>query len=469
MEKLTILHTNDLHSHLENWPKIRRYLDSRRRALQDSSGVLTVDLGDFVDRWHPLTEATNGKANICLMNEAHYDVATIGNNEGIGNSKAELNHLYDEADFQVLLANLYDPKTLLAPDWCQPYTIRETKAGTKVGLIAMTAPFPLTYGPNGWDIRQPMELLPAMVSRLRKQVDVLVLMSHLGLSADLRIAQDLPQLDVIIGSHTHHLLPEGRMENGVLLAAAGKFGQHIGEVQLLLDEEHRLVKREAHTVETASLPAFAEDEEEINGYLAEGHHLLQAQQVAQLPFTLERNLASEHSLIRETLVALKERGQTEAAVLNTGLFLTELPAGVVDQDQLHECLPHPMHLIRVTLKGRDMYRLVLEMEKNRFFLRQFPVYGMGFRGKIFGEIVYSGIEYDPINRRVLWQGKDLEPEKDYTLTTVDHFMFVPFFPTIEIMGDNEFLFPEFIRSVLGHYLAGHYPRVSKQGIMENRR
>ena len=111
MEKLTILHTNDLHSHLENWPKIRRYLDSRRQALQESSGVLTVDLGDFVDRWHPLTEATNGKANIRLMNEAHYDVATIGNKEGIGNSKAELNHLYDEADFQVLLANLYDPKT----------------------------------------------------------------------------------------------------------------------------------------------------------------------------------------------------------------------------------------------------------------------------------------------------------------------------------------------------------------------
>lgn len=36
-------------------------------------------------------------------------------------------------------------------------------------------------------------------------------------------------------------------------------------------------------------------------------------------------------------------------------------------------------------------------------------------------------------------------------------MFVPFFPTIEIAGENEFLFPEFIRSVVGEYLNAHYP------------
>ncbi len=50
-----------------------------------------------------------------------------------------------------------------------------------------------------------------------------------------------------------------------------------------------------------------------------------------------------------------------------------------------------MHLLNVTLKGSDLIRLVLEIEKNRAFLRNFPMKGMGFRGKIFGQIVYSGI------------------------------------------------------------------------------
>lgn len=40
-----------------------------------------------MDRWHPLSEATNGQENILLMNEVGYDAATIGNNEGVGNSK----------------------------------------------------------------------------------------------------------------------------------------------------------------------------------------------------------------------------------------------------------------------------------------------------------------------------------------------------------------------------------------------
>lgn len=457
MEKITILHTNDLHSHLENWPKIRRYLDQRRKEIEAKGDtVITVDLGDFIDRWHPLTEATDGQANIQLMNQVHYDAATIGNNEGVGNSKAVLNGLYDQADFDVLLANLFDKKTLKAPDWARPYKIITTEAGTKVGLIALTAPFPLTYSPNGWDIRSPFDILPQLVNQLRDQVDVLVLMSHLGIGYDRAIADELPQIDVILGSHTHHLFVQGELDNGVLLAAAGKHGQYVGEVDLQLDD-HQLVTKQAHTVATATMTVFPDDEKEIEGYLAEGHALLKEEKVGKLPYELGLDSFAEHSLIEVTLEALKVRGETEAAILNTGLFLEPLPAGIVDQDQLHGTLPHPMHLLRVTLKGSDLVRLILEMEKNRNFLRNFPIMGMGFRGKIFGLITYSGISYDDVNHQVAWLGKPIDPAKDYSFTTVDHFMFVPFFPTIEIMGNNEFLFPEFIRTVLGDYLTSTYP------------
>ena len=46
--------------------------------------VVTIDLGDFSDRCHPLTEATDGRANVAIMNTLAYDLVTIGNNEGIG-------------------------------------------------------------------------------------------------------------------------------------------------------------------------------------------------------------------------------------------------------------------------------------------------------------------------------------------------------------------------------------------------
>lgn len=459
MEKIVLLHTNDLHSHLENWPKIRRFIEQKKRENEkkENTTTITVDLGDFVDRWHPLSEATDGQANVELMNNVGYDAVTIGNNEGVGNAKDQLNHLYDQANFDILLDNLFDKHLLQPPKWAKKYKIIETPQQTKIGLLALTAPFPLTYSPNGWDIRNPYDILPELVEELRPKVDILVLMSHLGIQDDRQIAQELPSIDVILGSHTHHLLIDGQIVNGVQLAAAGKYGQYVGEVHLTVDEHKNIIQKSARAIPTETMMTFIEDEQESQDYLTKGHELLAAKEVAKLPYDLSVDIFAEHSFIYEALEAVKYRGQTQGAMLNSGLFLTGLPAGLINQDQLHTALPHPMHLLNVTLKGSDLIRLVLEIEKNRAFLRNYPIRGMGFRGKIFGQVVYSGISYDAVNHQVHWLNQPIDNERRYTFTTVDHFMFVPFFPTIEIAGENEFLFPEFIRSVVGEYLNAHYP------------
>lgn len=454
-----IIHTNDLHSHFENWPKIQRFVKERQQTRTDEA-VITVDLGDFMDRWHPLTEATDGQANIELMNRIHYDAVTIGNNEGIGNEKKILNQLYRHANFEVVLANLIDKRTLLRPNWAKPYKKMTTDNGVTIGIIGLTAAFPLTYAPNGWDIRQEMEILPDLVQELRPDVDVLLLLSHLGIEADYRIANEMPAIDVIIGSHTHHLFENGELVNGVQLAAAGKFGRYVGEVTLTLNEENSLINKSATTYATANMLEHPEDQTKIEEWLAQGHRQLAAKELGYLPRTLKADpFAIEDSLIDVTLEALRQRGQTEVAILNSGLFLADLPVGVVNQNQLHQILPHPMHIIRVTLMGSDLIRLVLEMEKNRSFLKKFPILGMGFRGKVFGHIRYLGLRYDAINHEVRWLNQVVKPDQSYSFTTVDHYLFIPFFPTIEIAGEVEFLFPEFIRTVLGKYVTRNFPLI----------
>ena len=458
MEEIVLFHTNDLHSHFENWPKIRRLVKAKRSLYQkEGKTVVTIDLGDFSDRCHPLTEAKDGRANVAIMNTLAYDLVTIGNNEGIGKSKKQLEHLYDQATFEVVLANLEEPKTQTLPDFCQAYKIMTTKEGTKLGFIGLTAPFPLTYNPNGWTIKQVEAVLPQLITEVAPQCDVLILLSHLGIDTDFMIAANYPEIQVILGSHTHHLFKDGEKINHVQLAAAGKYGQYIGEVHLFVDADTKQVTSYAKTIETASLEEQATDAKEIAGYLTEGHRLLQAQQIAQIPETLSTDLRQPHAFITVALKALKEAGQTEAAVLNNGLFLADLPEGIINADQLHEALPHPMHLIKVTLKGSDMSRLIREMEKSRQFLRKFPIRGMGFRGKIFGELCYDGLRFERNSQTVFWQGKPIQPEQKYTLTTVDHFQFVPFFPTIELVGEVEFLFPDVLRTVVANYLHAHYP------------
>lgn len=69
-------------------------------------------------RFHSISEATNGLGNTKLLNEALYDYVTIGNNEGITLAKEHLNRLYDDAGFEVLVANLFE-KEGVRPEWAK--------------------------------------------------------------------------------------------------------------------------------------------------------------------------------------------------------------------------------------------------------------------------------------------------------------------------------------------------------------
>jgi len=138
-------------------------------------------------------------------------------------------------------------------------------------------------------------------------------------------------------------------------------------------------------------------------------------------------------------------------------FLDGLDEGIVNRNQLHKMLPHAMHLMQVELNGVDLIRLVREIEKNRAFLRKFPLKGMGFRGKIFGEIAYDGIEYNKNTKEVRFQGNPIDLYRQYTIATLDHYLFIPFFPTIEIAGKNKLMYNMFFRDVFGEYLKKHYP------------
>lgn len=458
MERITILHTNDLHSHFENWPRIRRYLKTtRQQVMADGATVYTFDLGDHVDRVHPVSEATNGQQNIQLMNQIRYDGVTIGNNEGLGFVRAQLDHLYDHANFPVILGNLRTPDTHELPDWAIDHRLLTTATGTRLLVLGLTAPYHLTYPLAGWQILDVQPTLAALLQRFAGQFDVCVLLSHLGLDVDRLLAKRFPQVTVIIGSHTHHLLPHGEHDHQSLLAAAGKFGRYIGKIELSITPDHQVKSAVASVTETATLPVADGDTAEITSLQDLGESILSEQRVANLPTAMEADPTGQPRLVREGLHAIAEYAGTQAAILNAGLFLQDLPSGVVNQNQLHQLLPHNMHVMTVTLSGYDLWRLVQEFELARLFLRRFPQKGMGFRGKIFGELNYLGLAYDAVTHQVTWHGEPLSPTRQYRIAMVDHYLFIPFFPTISIVGKNQILYDDLLREVFAQYLARHYP------------
>lgn len=447
-EELMLLHTNDIHSHLENWPKVRHFIQSQQnQARRQGHQTFVFDIGDAIDRQHALTEATLGQANVKLMNEIGYTAATVGNNEMLGLDHEALNHLYDEANYPILVSNILDASTHQRPEWADDYKIVTTKAGQKIALFGLTAPFERTLPLLGWEPVDIDVTLERLLPELQAQADTIILLSHLGLPTDRDLADRYPALDLIMGAHTHHVLPDGEWHGDTLVAAAGRYGSHVGTVQMTL-ENGKMTSAHAKAWPTETMPELPEDAEEKEHFAKLGNQKLTQRVIADMPTIYSRKLTDEHRLIDLGLTSLQNFYEADVAVLSSGMFLTDLPAGPVTQKDLHDCLPHAVHPMLTKLTGHELQRLLLEIQKNRNFLLSYQVKGMGFRGhQAFGEMVWAGLAQDAdgnwwVNHR------PLDPYQTYTIAGLDHYLFIPFFPTIEIAGINQMNYDVLLREVV---------------------
>lgn len=440
-ERITIFHTNDLHSHFENWPRIHQFLEQERNMLrQDGEDVFLFDIGDHADRSHPLTEGSAGKRNVDLLNEAQYDAVTIGNNEGITFSYDELNEMYQHADFEVILANLFTTEGN-RPDWSCPYLIKTTKSGIKIGITAVTAEYPVFYEKLGWHITSAKDELKAQVRAMKDKVDVIILLSHLGIREDEWVAEECPDIDVIMGGHTHHVLENGRLHNQVLLAAAGKYGMYTGKVELEFDHVSRKVSGKTATLyETSELPE-AEDMNEK--WLEEGKQLLSNEITVLDQPILHNPLQAASPLSMLLAEAVLDWCDADLSIVTGGLLLHPLEAGPVTEYDLHKILPHPINPCLVELTGSELKEVIRESRHQNWPTT--VIRGLGFRGTILGEFIYKGLEEK--DHQFYIDGEAVRADHIYRIATVDMFTFGFFFPEMQ-RAKKQYFMPEFLRDIL---------------------
>ncbi len=444
MEVIHIYHTNDLHSHFEHWPRIHHFLQERKKwHEQAGEEFLLFDLGDHADRSHPLTEATRGNVNVELMNKAGYHAVTIGNNEGITFPYEDLHHLYDHRLFEVLLANLYHQDGT-RPSWAKANKIFETKNGTKVAVTGLTASYSYLYGLMGWKVTDPYEELKNQLVELKGHSDVTVLLSHLGIHDDEQIARDIPGIDVIIGGHTHHILHEGRMVNDALLACAGKYGMFVGHICLTIDpKEKKIVEKKAWLYDTNELPPVIDEIQQVEELYRTGRGMLSTEIIAK-----KYVRTSQDELAHLLCHALRETSEADCAFINQGLILENLVPGTITQFDLHRICPHPINPCVVELTGAELKEVLVQTLDEKW--TDMSIMGFGFRGKIMGKMVYSGIHMMKKSQYALFsvQGKPIKSDKKYTLAIPDMFTFGKFFPAIFRAEKKEYILPDFMRHLL---------------------
>ena len=429
MNNLRILHLNDLHSHFEQFPVIERFFAEQS---ENRNNVLRFDLGDNVDRMHPLSEATAGKINVELMNRLDLTAATIGNNEGLGLTHEMLEHLYDEANFDVLLSNL-------TTNFGQEPKIITTDFGLRVGIIGLTAPYQLAYPKAGWELQNPFDVLDEI---LPLDCDFTILLSHLGKPTDEKIAEKY-DIDLIIGAHTHHLFEHGAQINTTLLAAAGRYGDHVGQIDLTFDENHQLVDAEIEAIPTNTLARRKSDNVFIESLKRRGHEQLQATEIVKLPYAIA-NVYPNYSASQFLAEQFANFAEVPAMVMNSGLLVTEVLPSKLTLDELHEFLPHSIRLVKLTVSGVELQTILMEMIDVSATLSGQQIRGMGFRGKIFGHLILHGVKFD--NGQFYYGENPVKSDEIYELIVPDQYLFAYYFPHIKRVK-SEIIFPYFLREI----------------------
>ncbi|EOR47539.1 5'-nucleotidase family protein [Staphylococcus aureus subsp. aureus 112808A] len=349
-------------------------------------------------------------------------------------SHEALNHLYDEAKFIVTCSNVIDESGHLPNNIVSSY-IKDID-GVKILFVAATAPFTPFYRALDWIVTDPLDSIKEEIELQRGKFDVLIVLSHCGIFFDETLCQELPEIDVIFGSHTHHYFEHGEINNGVLMAAAGKYGNYLGEVNLTF-EAHKVVHKTAKIIPLETLP-------EVKTSFEEEGKTLMSNPVIQHPVVLKRSMNHITEAAYLLAQSVCEYTHAQCAIINAGLLVKDIVKDEVTEYDIHQMLPHPINMVRVRLSGVKLKEIIAKSNKQEYMYEH--AQGLGFRGNIFGGYILYNLGYIHSTGRYYLNGEEIEDDKEYVLGTIDMYTFGRYFPTLKELP-KEYLMPEFLRDI----------------------
>jgi len=329
---ITILHTNDMHGRLEAMGRLSTYAKQLKADLQTQGHqVFFMDAGDAADRRLGFCGVTKGEAYTPLLNAMGYDLQTLGNALSLTYGPRAISAYAARAAFPILVANVHDADGNLLPGLgdCVLLSLENDR---KLGVIGLTvADFAFVYELFGLTLLDMVPLVREKAAALRAAgADVVMVLSHIGERKDRELAAAVPEIDLIIGGHSHTAMARGVTVNGVLIAQTGQYADNLGRVDLTLDmETGKLLDRSAELLpvpkdivpDPALEAAIAVAEEEARVYRS--RPLGELQQPLMLDHFAECDMGNWAADV------LRERMGAEVAIVSGGLFHTGLEAGTV--------------------------------------------------------------------------------------------------------------------------------------------
>lgn len=271
-KKITILHTNDVHSHIDPFPEnhprnpsmggVAKRANIIEQIRKEETNVLLLDAGDIF-QGTPYFNYYGGELEFKLMSMMKYDLATLGNHDfdnGIDGFYAQLPH----ANFEFVSAN-YDFKNTELNGIVKPYKTF-IKDEIKIGVFGLGIELEglvekKLYKETKYN--NPIEVATDITKTLKEKekCDLIICLSHLGFDyknekdkvSDLKLVAATQDIDLIIGGHTHTFLDKpviktNKIGKQVIINQVGAYGINLGRIDFYLSDESKYISKEKNIV-----------------------------------------------------------------------------------------------------------------------------------------------------------------------------------------------------------------------------
>ncbi len=382
---LTILHHNDLHAANlayertsgsgNSYPVLGiAGLRGIATSIRDtSSASLWLNAGDEYSGG-VLSTLTRGASQYSLTEHVGYDVMTLGNHEfDYGREQAEA--FRDSAGIPVLGgANLlYPDGTPFAREYLDT-TINAINMRI-IGLLPPDLKI-LTQATATGDL-QILDPAEAVREHLPSSRRLCIVLSHMGYWEDSLLATQVPEIDLIVGGHSHTVIrtprligPEGRMPDslitgdggsrldGTIVVQAGSSGSHLGYLSLMIKGgdiiscQGELIRNNGET---------APPDPELAAYVSEmdAHYAPELDsEIARVTSAMTRAWDEESNFGRWVTDAFKEATNTDIAFQNPGGLRANIGAGPVTLRHFWEACPFPNELVTFDLTGEEVVAIM---------------------------------------------------------------------------------------------------------------
>ena len=377
--ELTLLHTNDIHSHYGAFarsnqpsqggaPRLATLVEDARKDAEHS---LLLDAGD---QFQGSLLFTVGGVEVVaeVMNALGYDAITVGNHE-FDLGPAELARFIDAATFPVVSANVDASDDLDLDGRIRPFDVF-LFGGEIVGVFGLTTETTATASSPGESVafEPAVRRARSIVAMLERQgVNKIVAVTHLGFARDLELAAAVDGIDVIVGGHSHTQLGADDMPyptlvtssggDPVVVVTAGEWGEALGRLDVVFDARGVVVEATGERIPTAA--SVPEDETVIAllaPYAAKTEALLR-DPVGTSDVDLDGDRArvrSEETTLGDAIadaMLWKTSSQgARVALHNGGGVRASIARGPVSVGQILEVLPFGNEISLVTLTGRQL-------------------------------------------------------------------------------------------------------------------